>query len=441
MKKLLLLVFGLSLFIVGCEDNSSKDIGMDIPVKDYEFRINDPAVPDQSGINKIQHIVENTNVSFKNGVLVIGAEGTELLTQDINTGQLAYSLMYNVLMNAIGLEYTESFRGSYVAHMNARAIVSDDLKSVTMDFILLPAYGYAEKVISVTLRTKAHHFIKPEIVDSGSLNDIITQTSIPHTMTFTGGNADNIGSITITNGRVAGESGEILVTIGKDIPVSYAELFGLTKKKFDDKDGNSAEFITHSIEGVTQDNINAEIEGTKNMYAVLILTLFGRPKDSNVLFSGGYAIHTLPVNLKLIRGTEGTLPNEGLLIPDADIKFSILEFTDPTIKITNPSYGFITNGLYEERGSIEFEKGSNNTDITAAVLETAMKKSLLWSYNLNPIWGINIDGSGIEFKVTGSATTDPVVELTLTAKTGYKFKDGTATKTITGIKTTGTIVP
>ena len=458
MKKLLLLVFGLSLFMVGCTDDSGSgtDTGggtggsTPISVKDFDIKINDATDP-ANILNKITGIADNTPMSMKGGVVTIGTAGTEILTKDANTVEIAEGLASLIFDNGVD---DSAGKETGVVTGNAKISVPTDEKSTTFDLILVPMHGYAEKVFITTLTTTAYKFKKPTEVKTSDINFKMTQPSIPNMMEFTGG-SDGKGSTVITKGKLVASSTPVTATLGKDAPLTYGEFLTLSRKSAV-YNNNKQVFITiHGIEGVTIGDYKDSIAGTHTMHGIMVFSNFedlGASTVENIIFDTGYIFHIVNFNSKLVKSTTDVAPptpgDVTLNLTALDIGAAEVSDVDSegVIVITATPNIIVDGVLSGSVSAIAFATGTSTiVPLTKEVLEAGLKISFLTSIETNDktlAKAISLDpiDEGVVVKVKSTELTNPTVSLTINLKTGYKFADSTKTKTITGIKTTGTIV-
>ena len=460
MKKLLLLVFGLSLFMVGCTDDSGSGTdtggaGTPIAVADFDIKINDATGAKVTGFSP------NTTMSLKGGVFTINTTDADILTKDITSSNMAGELVgiliehFAVIGNAGRSSDRTSdnafynFRKENISYFNAKIAVSDDEKSVTVDLELLPVRGYAKKVFTVTLTSSAHKFAKPTFVKASDINYTFTQET-KYGIEFTGG-SDGKGSTVITKGKLVASATPVRTTIPKALPVTYDQFWQSATAVADYGNGKQVLSVMHSLNGITKDNDTKPVAGEHDMYGIMIFTNIV-DENNNILFDTGYVFHILDLNAKLVKSTTDAVQPEPVVIKDIDLDIDAAGITEEestnTIVIT-AAPGIIANGVVGTTNTIKFVKGSATPALYKEILEAGLVGSFLKSIMSNPtnplagavILDTNDPTKGVVVKVTSEASvlTDPVVSLTIKLKTGYKFEDGTATKTIEGIKTSGTI--
>ncbi len=468
MKKLLLLVFGLSLFMVGCADDSGSGAGTgggtgggtQISVKDFDIKINDQADPNGATVTGFS---PNTTMSLKGGVFTINTTDTDILTKDITPSNMAAELVQILVSHFVGIGnagrssdrasrniYYE-LRKQNISTFNAKIEVSDDEKSVTVDLVLLPVRGYAEKVFTVTLTSSAHKFAKPTFVKASDINYTFTQEN-NYGIEFTGG-SDGEGSTVITKGQLVASSTPVTTTIPKALPITYDQFWQSAIAVANYGGKKQVVSVMHSLDGITKADDAKLVAGEHDMYGVMIFTNI-IDENNNILFDNGYIFHILDLKTKLVKSTAGvTPPTEPVVINDIDLDISAdaisaAESTDVIVITATPN--IIVNGeLSNSAQAIAFTKGTNvAVPFTKKVLAGGIMASFLKYIMQNPTLAdavnINLDdienSNGLVVEVTSTQLIDPTVSLTINLKTGYEFEDGTATKTITGIKTSGTIV-
>ena len=460
MKKLLLLVFGLSLFMVGCTDDSGSgtDTGggtggsTPISVKDFDIKINDATDP-ANILNKITGIADNTPMSMKGGVVTIGTAGTEILTEHANTASIAGELV-DLISSNVGTAAER--RTSGIATTNAKISVSANGESATFDLILVPMRGYTEKVFKTTLTSSAFSFTKPTIVNTSDINFTMTQSSIPDMMEFTGG-SDGKGSTVVTKGQVVASSSPVTATLDKDVSFTYSELLdnSVIKSVYGE---NEVIATIHSIEGMAIEDYADPIAGTNTMHGFMLFKnkLKTDTKVKNIIFNTGHIYHTVNFNSKLVKSTTDVAPptpgDVTLNLTALDIGAAEVSDVDSEgVIVITATPDLVVDGVASSTVAVIFNKGTNTAsplvkEVLEAGLVGSFLKSILTSGSVLA-GAINFDmnnpeaSDGVVVAVTSEASvlTNPTVSLTINLKTGYKFADSTKTKTITGIKTTGTI--
>ena len=456
MKKLLLLVFGLSLFMVGCTDDSGSgtDTGggtggsTPISVKDFDIKINDATDP-ANILNKITGIADNTPMSMKGGVVTIGTAGTEILTEHVNTASIAGELV-DLISSNVGTAAER--RTSGIATTNAKISVSANGESATFDLILVPMRGYTEKVFKTTLTSSAFKFLKPTIVNTSDINFTMTQTSIPNTMEFTGG-SDGKGSTVVTKGQVVASSSPVTATLDKDVSFTYSELLdnSVIKSVYGE---NEVIATIHSIEGMAIEDYADPIAGTNTMHGFMLFKnkLKTDTKVKNIIFNTGHIYHIVNFNSKLVKSTTDVAPPAGNVL----INFSVLDISaaaiagsesENVITIT-ATPDLVVDGVASTTVAVIFNKGTNTASpLVKEVLEAGLVGSFMKSIGMSgtvlaQAVSMTPTDRGVVVEVTSKASvlTDPTVSLTINLKDGYKFADDSKTIKIRGIKTKGTIV-
>ena len=468
MKKLLLLVFGLSLFIVGCADDSGSGAGTGgggtgdgtpIAVADFDIKINE--VGAASGA-KVTGFSPNTTMSLKGGVFTINTTDTDILTKDITPSNMANELVKILMSHFAGIgnagrssDRTSdnafyNFRKENISYFNAKIAVSDDEKSVTVDLELLPVRGYAKKVFTVTLTSSAHKFAKPTFVKASDINFIFKQKSTLG-IEFTGG-SDGKGSTAIAKGQLVASSTPVTTTLPKALPITYDQFWqSATAVAIYDQIGNQVVSLMHSLDGITGADDAKPVAGEHDMYGIMIFTNIV-DENNNILFNDGYIFHILDLKTKLVKSTMDAVQPEPVVIKNIDLDLSAAEITagnSENLIVITATPNVITDGV-ASTASVPFAKGSSTPSLYKEILEPWLAGSFLTyilasgtplasAVDFDVTTGLN---NATVVKVTSDATvlTNPTVELTIKLKAGNTFEDGKATKTITGIKTSGTIV-